>query len=120
MAQAPRASFSEPDKIFVENFILFEIRAIRTVVRLVFPGSFITVPDKLVLSEKEGDAPYRRQSHCDIDDPAYDTVASAECPGDKVKTENSHKTPVYAADKQYPERDFIHHCFSPYFLFRIF
>ena len=40
-AQAPRASFSEPDKIFVENFRLpqeviafFEIRAIRAVVRV--------------------------------------------------------------------------------------
>ena len=35
MAQAPRASFSEPDKIFNENFVLFEIRAIRAVVRVV-------------------------------------------------------------------------------------
>ena len=35
MAQAPRASFSEPDKIFGENFVLFEIRAIRAVVRVV-------------------------------------------------------------------------------------
>ena len=35
MAQAPRASFSEPDKIFSENFVLFEIRAIRKVVRVV-------------------------------------------------------------------------------------
>ena len=35
MAQAPRASFSEPDKIFFENFVLFEIRAIKAVVRVV-------------------------------------------------------------------------------------
>ncbi|MDE6580203.1 MAG: hypothetical protein K2K41_06680 [Ruminiclostridium sp.] len=34
MAQAPRAAFSEPDKIFGENFVFFEIRAIRAVVRL--------------------------------------------------------------------------------------
>ena len=45
-AQAPRASFSELDKIFSENFVLFEIRAIRKVVRVV------TRIIKLVLSEQ--------------------------------------------------------------------
>lgn len=64
---------------------------------------------KLVFAEEQRNAPYRRQSDNDINDTAYNAVASSERPRYKVKTENSHQAPVKTADKQYPKRDFIHH-----------
>ena len=65
--------------------------------------------DKLVALEIKGNAPKRRKSNNNVDNSAYNAVRAAADPCNKVKAEQTYKSPVKTADEKQKKRDFVHH-----------
>ena len=61
--------------------------------------------------KEQGNAPDTRKGDNGIDYSAENGVAAAECPGNEVKLENAHKTPVEGADYRENKANFINHFF---------
>jgi len=66
-----------------------------------------------VPAKKHGNAPASRQSDNYIDKTAEEGRRTAESPCHKVKMENSHETPVQAADYENSQRKFVQSQFLP-------
>jgi len=72
-----------------------------------------------VPAKKHGNTPASRQSDNYIDKTAEEGRGSAERPRHKVKAENTHKTPVQAADYKDSQRKFVQSQFLPSKFFKI-
>ena len=62
-----------------------------------------------VLSEEKRYAPYSRKCYYYIQDSAYNTCTSTECPGYYIKLEQTYKSPVESANKQYEKSYLVKH-----------
>ena len=66
------------------------------------------------VTEKQGDAPDRREGDQNINDPAHYAALTAADEADEVKLKDTDAAPVEAADDQQRERDFVKHLQSSF------
>ena len=69
------------------------------------PWAKSLLPDLVPAAENESDAPQSGDAHQREDDSGEDRGLSAEDPGYQVKTEDTHQTPVDAANDDQGQRD---------------
>ena len=115
--------FSAKSKIFVlfsaKNTGAHEKSESRIFIRLLFYSVHLSVvypvfisagAYNFVLPEEKRNAPYSRKCYYYIQNSAHNTCTSAECPGYNVKSEQTDKSPVDSAYKQYKKSYLVKHC----------